>query len=190
MPPLPPVLGSLARIAVGVVVALGAGVVCLGPLGPCHTCSSRNGNEGAAIATLKIVASAEHQFVDAEVIDLDGDGRGGYGWFRELAGAVPPRGRERPLAEPLLSNAFAKANAGELVRSGYRFELRLPAVGGGQCREGDGAEVDEDLAEVDFEVIAEPQAGAGRRTFRIDASGQVSACTSPGRPGAVWKAVE
>jgi hypothetical protein len=101
-------------------------------------------NEAAAITTLRALSSAQAQVQASGVIDCDGDGSGEYGYFGELSGAQPVRiaARGRPAAgsagrdemnPPVLSAAFGAVNAAsQVTRSGYLFQIWLPAatVGG------------------------------------------------------------
>jgi type II secretory pathway pseudopilin PulG len=49
-------------------------------------------NETAAIATLRTIVSAQAQLSTSGRIDSDNDGRGEYGTFLEMTGAVGVRG--------------------------------------------------------------------------------------------------
>ena len=100
-------------------------------------------NENAAIATLRSIAAAQQQFQSSSAIDTDGDGGGEFGFFAELAGAVPMRifdgvgpaagvlGDE--LDPPFLASTFGNVQpeAGGGVnsvveRQGYLFKIYLP----------------------------------------------------------------
>ena len=130
-----------------------------------------NANESAAIATLKNVGNAQRDFRERCVRDRDGDGRGEYGGFGEMAGATPP----------LLSSAFARVVDGLVTRSGYCFCVWLPARGGGWVAEGGSGAVDVDAAETTFRVAAWPASeAAARRAFFTDESGDVCACRNDG----------
>ena len=101
-------------------------------------------NEAAAISTLRALASAQAQVQASGVIDCDGDGQGEYGYFGELSGAQPVRVALRgcpsagsagsdEMNPPVLSSAFSAVNAAsQVTRSGYLFQIWLPAatVGG------------------------------------------------------------
>lgn len=139
-----------------------------------------NANESAAIATLNNLRSGQAQFREAAAIDRDDDGRGEYGWFQELAGAAPLRGRDGAhLSTPVLSQAFGKLVDGRVVRSGYCFQLWLPALGGGWVAEGGPGEVDRNAAETEFRCGAWPASPtSGRRAFLTDAGGSVWACSN------------
>jgi hypothetical protein len=88
-------------------------------------------DEAAAVATLRSVSSAQAQLQSSGAIDTDGDGSGEYGYFAELAGAVPVRvaADDKPakLEPAVLSKAFAQLTAnGNVPRSGYLFRMYLP----------------------------------------------------------------
>ncbi len=101
-------------------------------------------NENAAIATLRSIAAAQQQFQASSAIDTDGDGGGEYGFFGEIAGAVPMRifngvgpaagiaGDE--LDPPFLASAFGNVVAGGVdgivERQGYIFKIYLPGLTG------------------------------------------------------------
>ncbi len=103
-------------------------------------------NENAAIATLRSIAAAQQQFQASSAIDTDGDGGGEYGFFGEIAGAMPMRifngvGPAAGLAgdeldPPFLASAFGNVvpdgpGADGLVeRQGYLFKIYLPGVTG------------------------------------------------------------
>jgi prepilin-type N-terminal cleavage/methylation domain-containing protein len=100
-------------------------------------------NENAAIATLRSVASAQHQMESSCALDTDADGGGEFGYFGELAGvaalriydpAVPgPAIGPDLLTPPILPTAFGDilvdANTeGVVERSGYYFKMFLPGA--------------------------------------------------------------
>ena len=102
-------------------------------------------NESAAISTLRSLSSAQAQVQSSGAIDCDSDGGGEYGYFAELAGTVPLRvddgagaataGALTDLLTPsVLSAAFGNVAAGSggfgtVSRSGYNFQIFLPAPG-------------------------------------------------------------
>jgi type II secretory pathway pseudopilin PulG len=102
-------------------------------------------NENAAIATLRSIAAAQQQFQASSAIDTDGDGGGEYGFFGEIAGAVPmrifdgvgPAASVDPndvLDPPFLASAFGNVitdgTDGIVERQGYNFKIYLPDVTG------------------------------------------------------------
>jgi hypothetical protein len=137
-----------------------------------------NANESAAIATLKNIHSGQIQFRDTKAVDTDRDGRGEFGWFSELSGSAPLRGSSDalPIAIPVLSTAFARVVDGQVVRSGYHFQLWLPGPAGSWRHEGGTGTVDATAAAGAFRCAAWPNAGAGRRAFFVDEQGTVYAC--------------
>jgi len=97
-------------------------------------------NESAAISTLRSLTSAQAQLQSSGAIDTDGDGSGEYGFFGELSGADPVRistagapaagtaGTDE-LNPAVLSGAFGNVAASQVTRSGYVFQMYLPAAG-------------------------------------------------------------
>lgn len=151
----------------------------------------RNANESAAIATLKILCSAQAQCQAAGVIDADNDGAGEYGFFAELAGAVPVRSDQAggigtsKIAPPMLGKGFANVQASQLVRGGYVFQIWLPDATGGAVAEAatggsGGRKVGADMAEVLWCAYAWPlDAGrSGARAFFVSQAGDVLGCSN------------
>lgn len=168
------VLGAIA------IVGTMVGVVGFGGCG----CRDR-ANESAAIATLKNLASAQQRFRDEARRDLDGDGRGEFGWLAELAGAVAIDGMPPPgtRAEPLLAPAFRKLVVGRVQRSGYWYAVFLPGPGGTWLGEaelggGVGRVLDVDAAETAWVAYAWPveRGRTGQRSFLVRADGEVWCC--------------
>lgn len=147
-------------------------------------------NESAAVATLRSISSAQAQLQSSSAIDTDSDGGGEYGYFGELSGVVPLRvdgGGGVPaagaagdeLTPSVLSTAFGNVNpAGEVVRSGYVFQMFLPdgAAAPQGIAEG-GALPDPDNGEILWACYAWPlQAGnTGNRVFFINQEGDLLA---------------
>ena len=95
-----------------------------------------NANETSAISTLRNVSSAQAQFQAGAKADVDTDGTGEFGMFRELSGAVGVRTANdgsavgNVLNPPVLSGAFRTFNGNsEVSRSGYLFHMFLPGTG-------------------------------------------------------------
>jgi prepilin-type N-terminal cleavage/methylation domain-containing protein len=103
--------------------------------------SKLNANETAALATMRNLVSAQAQLGVTAKIDADNDGKGEYGTFLEMSGAVGVRKGFVPgspsssnfsvkgeiLNPPVLSSAFANlTTAGFCTRSGYAFMILLP----------------------------------------------------------------
>lgn len=152
-------------------------------------------NESSAMATLRSLASAQALVSSSGAIDTDGDGRGEYAYFAELAGTVPARvglagvavagapGIDE-LAPACLSVAFANVAGGVVTKSGYAFRVWLagpsagasvPAIGedptGGKLI---GPFPDPDNAETFWCAYAWPVAlgETGRSTYFISNDGQ------------------
>lgn len=147
-----------------------------------------NVNEVAAIATLKNLSSAQAQCQASGTIDDNGNGRGEFGYFGELAGGVPVReggglSTTTFLNPPVLSRAFGQVTASRVLRAGYLFQIYLPdsalghvleAAGGGAT----GGAVDAPVAEVLWACYAWPASypNTGMRAFFVDHSGDILAC--------------
>lgn len=79
-----------------------------------------------AVATLRNVVSAQAQLQASGKIDVDEDGTGEYGGFREMSGAVAGRMRTA-LRPPILPDDLGALNAhGEATQGGYLFRIYLP----------------------------------------------------------------
>ncbi len=98
-------------------------------------------NEGAAIATLRSLSSAQAQIQSSSAIDTDADGGGEYGYFGELSGADPLRISvggapmagvvANDLLNPsVLSSAFGNVAGSIVTRSGYNYQIWLPDAAG------------------------------------------------------------
>ncbi|MEN8148430.1 MAG: DUF2950 family protein [Planctomycetota bacterium] len=139
-----------------------------------------NSNETAAISTLRIISSSQAQFQATAKADLDFDGQGEYGTFRELSAAIPVRlGTLGRLNPAILSAAFRTTNAaGESTKSGYFFKLILPGAGGiGVCPDevSDFSGVDPNLAESTWCCYAWPvnYGSTGTRIFMVNQTGDI-----------------
>ena len=123
-------------------------------------------NESAAIATLRNCVSAESQIQSQGAIDVDIDGIGEHGWFAEMAGSINMRDSTGAnggpvLNPPVLSGSLSVVNANGFVnKSGYFFQIFLPAAGGAPTSENAGggstAAEDNDLAETTWCAYAWP----------------------------------
>ena len=117
------------------------GVVCLIPLAaalsiPSFTMTTGGGNETAAIASLRILHTAQLEFQSKVRVDGDLDGRGEFGCFSELSGATWLRGGTEAVDPPLISGAYRNADeTGRVSRSGYWFRVYLPGPGGAAVSE-------------------------------------------------------
>jgi prepilin-type N-terminal cleavage/methylation domain-containing protein len=145
-----------------------------------------NANESAAIATLKNIASSQAQCQASAVIDANNNGAGEYGFFAELAGAVPVRNTAAggvgtaTIQPPVLSNAFGNVQGSRVVRSGFIFQMFLPAttsVGTAEAATGggNGVSIDPSKAEVMWCCYAWPSANgnSGKRVFFINQGGDI-----------------
>jgi prepilin-type N-terminal cleavage/methylation domain-containing protein len=103
--------------------------------------SKMNANETAALATMRNLVSAQAQLAVTARIDADNDGKGEYGTFLEMSGAVGVRKGFAPgspsssnftvkgevLNPPVLSSVFANLTTqGFTTKSGYAFMILLP----------------------------------------------------------------
>jgi prepilin-type N-terminal cleavage/methylation domain-containing protein len=144
-----------------------------------------NANETSAISTLRNVSSSQAQFQASAKADVDNDGSGEFGMFRELSGAVGVRTTATASAlgsvlnPPVLSGAFRTFNANnEVSRSGYLFHMILPGAAGiGVMETASGVVVaiDSDLAETSWCCYAWPAsyATSGNRTFFVNQTGDI-----------------
>ena len=143
-------------------------------------------NELTAIATLRNCLSAQFQAQASGVIDVNNNGVGEFGYFGELTGHVGVRTNSKQAGEltispPLLSRSFT-VRRGLVERSGYLFQLWLPAADGRAVAEsrdgGVGATApDPGNAEKVFAVYAWPmkRGVTGNRAFLVTQDGEVFA---------------
>ena len=146
-----------------------------------------NANETSAISTLRNVSSSQAQFQASAKADVDTDGSGEFGLFRELSGGYAVRtvndgtGTGTVLNPPVLSGAFRTFNANsEVSRSGYLFHMILPGTAGiGVPEVSTGAltagTLDSDLAETSWCCYAWPASysTSGNRTFFVNQTGDI-----------------
>ncbi|MCA8969835.1 MAG: hypothetical protein KDC95_08635, partial [Planctomycetes bacterium] len=145
------------------------------------------GNESAAIATLKNVALGQAQVQASGVIDIDGDGKGEFGFFGEMSGALPIRestlgstdAAPKRIIPPVLSGAFcAVTDHGSVQRSGYWYRMYLPSESGVPTDEAtmlDGTRIDPERAEHSWCAFAWPieRGRSGIGCFAVDVMGAV-----------------
>ena len=145
-------------------------------------------NETSAISTLRNITSCQGQFQTSAKADVDSDGTGEFGMFRELSGAQAVRtaadgtGGTSVLNPPVLSGAFRTMNAKfEVSRSGYLFKMFL--VGTAGIAVGETADTtaftsatDPDLSETSWCCYAWPASygNSGNRTFFVNQSGDIT----------------
>jgi len=146
-----------------------------------------NANETSAVSTLRSVSSSQAQFQASAKADVDTDGTGEFGLFREMSGAVGVRTTINASAvgavlnPPVLSGAFRTFNAtNEVSRSGYLFKMMLPGTAGIGVPETAsgvlGANLDNDLAETSWCCYASPASysTSGNRTFFVNQTGDIT----------------
>ena len=161
-----------------------------------------NANETAAISTLRNISSAQAQFQASAKCDVDSDGAGEFGYFRELSGGVAVRTAGdgsntggSALAPPVLSGAFRTLNAqGQVSRSGYLYEMYLPDVAGGVQGEEptsttsvhtSSSNIDPDQAETTWAAYCWPAnySTSGNRTFFVNQAGDITSKDDPSLSG-------
>jgi len=148
-----------------------------------------NANETSAVSTLRNVSSSQAQFQASAKGDVDNDGSGEFGLFRELSGAIGVRTNNTAstvgnvLNPPVLSGAFRTFNSNsEVSRSGYLFKMMLPGLLGAGVEEVStgalGAALDNDLTETSWCCYAWPTSysTSGNRTFFVNQSGDIIGC--------------
>jgi prepilin-type N-terminal cleavage/methylation domain-containing protein len=153
-------------------------------------------NESAAISTLRSIASAQAQIQSSAAVDSDADGGGEYAFFGELSGAFPLRvsaagvpaagavGTDE-LNPAMLSSAFGDVDLSTVQRSGYVYQIFLPAatvagVTDGEAEAiGGGADAanlpDADNCEILWAAYAWPKDvnKTGNRAFFINQEGDL-----------------
>ncbi len=150
-------------------------------------------NETAAVATLRAISSAQAQFQATTKADVDGNGMGEFGSFRELSGAVNVRegtaAETTPLFPPVVSTAFRNPDAnGGVQRSGYYFKIYLPdSAGHGISPDATGSysEIQATLAETTWCCYAWPAryGKSGNRVFMTNQAGDIISSEYEGYSG-------
>jgi prepilin-type N-terminal cleavage/methylation domain-containing protein len=147
-------------------------------------------NETSAVATLRNLTSCQGQFQAGAKSDVENDGTGEFGMFRELSGggnirtvADGTNATGRVLNPPVLSGAFRTLNAnGEVSRSGYLFKVFLPGAGGISVSEPQSnsavftGSCDNDLVETTWCAYAWPASfgNSGNRSFFVSQGGDIT----------------
>jgi hypothetical protein len=156
----------------------------------------RADNELAAVAALRETAEAQLRFRATAKADVNMDGIGEFGLFRELTGryrvrtAADGTGVGTFLDPPLLSGEFSVFNAhGDVVRSGYLFHMILPdweGKGVGEVSSGSlSGNLGDRYAETTWCCFAWPgEFGVtGRHTYFINQDGIVTETSG----GMIWE---
>jgi prepilin-type N-terminal cleavage/methylation domain-containing protein len=155
-----------------------------------------NANETSAVSTLRNISSSQAQFQASAKCDVDNDGCGEFGAFRELSGAAAVRtvaagtnAGGQILNPPVLSGAFRTVDPAhaDVSRSGYLFHIFLPATGGSSTEPETttgafyGAPVNTDLAETSWCCYAWPSSygTSGNRSFFVNQAGDITASDNP-----------
>jgi prepilin-type N-terminal cleavage/methylation domain-containing protein len=147
-----------------------------------------NANETSAISTLRNISSSQAQFQASSKADVDNDGTGEFGFFRELSGGVGVRTAAdastlgSQMNPPVLSGAFRTMDAttATVSRSGYIFKIFLPGalgVGAEEAASGTFAvALDSDLAETTWCGYAWPAnyGNSGNRSFFVNQTGDIT----------------
>lgn len=192
--------GGFTLIELMIVIAIIAIIAAISI--PSMLASKLSANETAALATLRNLVSAQAQLAVTARVDADNDGKGEYGTFQEMSGAVGVRKGFVPGAPsssnfsvkgelinpPVLSAAFARVDGiGFTKRSGYAFMIFLPDSAGtaGFVHEtgpaaaagflGGTGSVGVDLSETNWCVYAQPMllGGTGTRRFFTNQKGDI-----------------
>ncbi len=148
-----------------------------------------NANETSAISTLRNISSSQSQFQASSKADVDTDGTGEFGMFRELSGAVGVRTNVGGTAgtkmnPPVLSGAVRTLNgSAEVTRSGYHFKMFIPGAAGIAVGEDASSTTDvlpvdcnADLTETTWCAYAWPAnySTSGNRTFFVNQTGDIT----------------
>ena len=134
-------------------------------------------NERGAVASMRIICSAEETFRSAICRDADNDGLGEYGTLEEMAALSPPKGKHDRLDPPFVDELLGKGE-----KNGYRFALFVGKEGMACDTEGIDKPVDAD--EVTYYATAWPleYGRTGKRSFCMDNSGVIRAKDTGGNP--------
>ena len=148
--------------------------------------SRLSANESAVISSMRALWTGQVQFQSGASVDVDNDGQGEFGFFREMSGLTGVRNSAdgtstgKTLAPSPISASFQLIDGnGSVGRSGFRMLMLLPDSNGEGVKEAasgafDG-NVDADNAELVFGLYAWPNAysASGRRTFFLNSQGEI-----------------
>jgi prepilin-type N-terminal cleavage/methylation domain-containing protein len=147
-----------------------------------------NANETSAISTLRNISTSQAQFQASSKADVDNDGTGEFGFFRELSGGVGVRTANdastlgTQMNPPVLSGAFRTMDAttATVSRSGYIFKIFLPGAAGIGAEEtvsgSFAVALDSDLTETTWCGYAWPAnyGNSGNRSFFVNQTGDIT----------------
>jgi len=164
---------------------------------PSFYASRIRANESAAIATLKLLATAQAQVISSLAIDSNNDGVSEFGFFQELSGQRATRIDAQKgdgladsesgtkLDPTALSAAFGQVDENGVVRrNGYYFRMYLPGQDVRWEREDapdkNYRKVSGDHASSYWACYAWPVSYGltGNRAFFINQSGDILVCTN------------
>jgi type II secretory pathway pseudopilin PulG len=160
-------------------------------------CNRIGSNEGAAIGTLRTIATNQAQFQSGAKIDQDQDGTGEFALLAELTGYGNLRtdgGTKGAILDLAYLTKALTPDGAQGSKSGYYFQIYLPTDGTGSSVTDNGNtpppgnEKYGNAQETKFRAYAWPIARhTGRRAFAIDQAGQVFACDNVDTSGEpVW----
>jgi prepilin-type N-terminal cleavage/methylation domain-containing protein len=134
-------------------------------------------NEGAAIATLRAISTAQLEFKTLGVVDRDRDGIGEFAPLGNLVGRTVPLGATETLSPALLPASLRVDGAGRASKAGYWFAVHLPDVTGIGLPEtaANAAATDPDLAEQHWTALAWPMrnGASGLHSYFVNEQGEL-----------------
>jgi hypothetical protein len=163
---------AIRRVLIGAVSGLALLMVAIPNLNGAHPHGRAGADQNGAMATLRIIHSAQERFCAQRCVDRDGDGEAEFGSFAMLAGVEPCPRSGQLWDVPGLSPSFGRLQDDCVTRCNYRFQLLLPRRGGGWVSAA-SAEVDAKAAAGEYLVMAWPVAGRGKGAMYLRADGVV-----------------
>ena len=134
-------------------------------------------NERVAIATLRLVATAQNQVRAQNLVDTNFDGIAEYATIDELTGRTPVRATGELANPAFVTGALATAPVGDAYQgSGYYYALYLPDSGGDGVNPLTAAgAIDGNLSSLYFSCLAWPvkRGASGRTTFCVTQQGMI-----------------